>query len=204
MRKLLPDWLISAEGFSALAGEAIPVYEPGGTPTGHCPAAVRGRRFLRVSAAPQASLIALNSTADGGNITVAECNAIGQRVDGVANRDVAAGGKVGVLATPGLIVPVIAGAAIAADQLVMSDAQGRAIPYVAGAGRFVAGVCVEGAAAADAVCVVILGGVGGGGVGAAFAQQAANPDTAGAALAALETEVNEIKAALRAVGIIAP
>lgn len=34
-------------------------------------------------------------------------------------------------------------------------------------------------------------------------QQPANPDTSGATLAALETEVNEIKAALRAVGLIA-
>lgn len=34
-------------------------------------------------------------------------------------------------------------------------------------------------------------------------QQAANPDTSAATLAALETEVNEIKAALRALGIIA-
>ena len=35
-------------------------------------------------------------------------------------------------------------------------------------------------------------------------QQAANADTAGATLAALETEVNELKAALRAFGILAP
>jgi hypothetical protein len=34
--------------------------------------------------------------------------------------------------------------------------------------------------------------------------QAANPDTSGAALAALETEVNQLKATLRAFGLIAP
>ena len=36
------------------------------------------------------------------------------------------------------------------------------------------------------------------------AQQAANADTSGATLTQLETEVNELKAALRAVGILAP
>jgi len=37
---------------------------------------------------------------------------------------------------------------------------------------------------------------------AAYEKQVANPDTSGLAVAALETEVNEDKAALRAVGII--
>ena len=37
---------------------------------------------------------------------------------------------------------------------------------------------------------------------AAYEKQVANPDTSGLAVAALETEVNEVKAALRAVGII--
>jgi hypothetical protein len=37
-----------------------------------------------------------------------------------------------------------------------------------------------------------------------IATQAANPDTSGAALAALETEVNQLKATLRAFGLIAP
>jgi hypothetical protein len=35
-------------------------------------------------------------------------------------------------------------------------------------------------------------------------QPAANPDTSGATLAALETEVNELKALLRSVGLMAP
>lgn len=35
------------------------------------------------------------------------------------------------------------------------------------------------------------------------AQPVANPDTSGATLAALETEVNELKAALRSLGLIA-
>jgi hypothetical protein len=42
------------------------------------------------------------------------------------------------------------------------------------------------------------------GVGTTATQQAANPDTSGAALGALEVELNEIKAVLRAFGLIAP
>lgn len=41
------------------------------------------------------------------------------------------------------------------------------------------------------------------GIGTTATQQAANPDTSGAALADLETEVNQIKAVLRAFGLIA-
>lgn len=39
---------------------------------------------------------------------------------------------------------------------------------------------------------------------APVAQQPANPDTSAATLAALETEANELKAVLRAYGLIAP
>jgi hypothetical protein len=137
-----------------VANECIPIFEPGGTPTGHAAAGATGKRFLRVSAEPTSTLLGLAATAEGGNMSVAMIGTQGQRSVGVADRDVASGGKVGVISTPGIYVPVTAGAAVVAGQEVMSDNQGRAIPYVAGAGVYALGECIQGQSVVGQDCVV--------------------------------------------------
>jgi predicted RecA/RadA family phage recombinase len=109
--------------------DCIPYYEPGARLQGTPSVAVIGKRFIRISG---------DRNADG-TLTVAPCPANGRAL-GVAAWDAPIGGKVGILRGDDFILPVTAGAAIAADQEVMSDAQGRAIP--AAAGGFRLGVCL--------------------------------------------------------------
>lgn len=128
------------------ANECIPYKEPGQSFSFKATAAVRGKRFVVASG---------NRTGGGGGglstdlanlYQCAEAGAGGHAV-GVSKYDVANGAAGG--AHTGGIVPVTAGAAIAAGQAVQSDAEGRAIPLAAGVKL---GVCLNGvgAAAADA------------------------------------------------------
>jgi hypothetical protein len=61
----------------------------------------------------------------------ATCGA-GKKAAGVAKYDVADGESGGVHGQPGMIVPVLAGAALTAGVEVMADATGKAIPHVPG------------------------------------------------------------------------
>lgn len=77
------------------------------------------------------------------------------RVDGVAAETVAADGDVFPMAIPnGAIVKVEAGAAVARGATLASDASGRAITAVSGAGNFTAGIAMEAASAAGEVIEV--------------------------------------------------
>jgi hypothetical protein len=70
----------------------------------------------------------LPTTYDGGNFQAATCGA-GNKPDGVFAYDAVAGVLL-PLKAPGKIVPVTCGAAVTAGTEVMSDASGKAIPFV--------------------------------------------------------------------------
>jgi hypothetical protein len=97
--------------------------------TCHAAAALTGGRFVRITAAP-----------NGGNPTV-NVPAAGGRTFGIAAQDVASGGKVTVI-RPGGLVQVEAGATLAPQDLVESNASGQAIVRAAGIPQ---GEVVEGA-----------------------------------------------------------
>lgn len=141
-----------------MANDCIPIYEPGGTLTCHCDVAVTGKRFVAVSAEPQGgaqALVSLGNDGSGGNIRVGMPTA-NARVLGVANRDRPAGGKVGVLSTPGLIVPITCSAAVAFNDEVSTDADGRCKKAVAG--QVAVGIVVGGTTAANQDAAVKLYG----------------------------------------------
>jgi hypothetical protein len=132
-----------------VANESIPIYQPGEAVTGHCQAAVTGKRFLKLAADKQPGAdAAVSDAVAGGNIVVAMCVA-GDKCFGVADRDRAINEKVGVLG-PGHITPVRAGAAVTAGQRVQSDASGQAIPLAAGADN---GVAINSASTGEDVFV---------------------------------------------------
>ena len=119
----------------------MPYYEPGARLTADATAAVTGKRFVVISA-DRLSGPGLNNATDGGNIRVAPAGA-GVRALGVAEYDAGTGTKVGVIATPGTVVPVTAGGAIAAGAEVQCDATGQAITLAAGKAL---GLCLSAAA----------------------------------------------------------
>ena len=158
-KQLLPDWVQSAEGFSALANDCIPIYEPGGTITAKASAAVTGKRFVKITAdAEGGGFQGLDANSDGGNIVCGPCGA-GEQAFGVANHDAVLGARFGVLSTPGLVVPVLTAGAIAAGEDVMSDATGKAVAYVAGLGNHAIGVCIADAANATDAPIKLAGAV---------------------------------------------
>jgi Uncharacterized conserved protein (DUF2190) len=117
--------------------DSIPYKKPGEDISGHASAAITGARFLAVSG-DRTSGPGLATTAEGGNYRVAHAGA-GARAVGVSMYDAPINGKVGILV--GGIVPVLAGAAIAAGAEVQSDATGQAITLAAGKSL---GVCMSG------------------------------------------------------------
>lgn len=137
-----------------LANDVQPFYEPGGFPTCFATTAISGKRFVTISG-NRTSGPGLVADADpmteallAGVYRVKQCDASGQWAVGVAKTDALINKPVGVIAKPGIILPVLAGAAIAFGIEVMSDAQGRAIPFVAGGGAVAVGRAMT--AAADA------------------------------------------------------
>jgi hypothetical protein len=152
------EGIVSFESVHLLANDCIPIYEPGKTITGHCSAGVTGKRFVKVTADAQGAgnlVSGLDDDALGGNIVVGPITTLGERALGVANRDMATGGKVGVLM--GGVLPVTADAAITAWNEVMVTADGRVVPYAAGAGRYAVGVALADAAD-DTDCPVLIYG----------------------------------------------
>jgi hypothetical protein len=134
--------------------ECIPRYEPGADLTGHCTAAVRGRRLLVISGDKQTPLgEGVTDDTSGGNVRVAESGADGNAF-GVAGYDAAINKKVKIVRGYGKVVPIVSGAAVTAGDLVKSDAQGRVI-NAAGTGRVV-GRAIETCTAADQLILVEL------------------------------------------------
>lgn len=117
------------------ANECIPFKEPGGHVTGTPTAAVTGKRCVVISG---------DRNADG-TYSVAPAGA-GVKAFGVAQQDAGVGVRVTIIRSPGIIIPVTSGAAIAAGQGVEVDATGRVIPLAAGAR---VGTALTGVGAAD-------------------------------------------------------
>lgn len=106
---------------------AVPFYSEGKEFTCHAQAAVVGKRFVRVSGPAVAERPQVSNPAVAGQAGVI----------GVAGFSAAVGEGVTVYRSPN-VMPVEAGAALAAGGPVMSDAVGRAIPH-AGAASGAAG-----------------------------------------------------------------
>lgn len=122
------------------ANECIPFYEPGGRLTAQATAAVTGKRFVGISG-NRVSGPALNTATDGGNYRVAHATA-GSKALGVAAHDAGSGDKVPVIAVPGSVVPVRAGADLTAGVEVEVGTNGQAIPLASG---IAVGLCMTGA-----------------------------------------------------------
>ncbi len=114
----------------SLANECIPFYEAGTTITAQVATAVRGKRFVAITANRQSGP-ALSATSEGGNVVIGQ-PAAGGRVFGVAQYDGAVGSKVPVHRTPGSVVPVTAAGALTAFQEVEVDATGAVIARATG------------------------------------------------------------------------
>lgn len=115
----------------------IPLYEPGSRITAAATAAIGAGRFVKISGnlqgGPGLDVSTPTSPLTGGNLPqVAQCVA-GDKAYGVSGWDAAASGDVlPVLNGPGMVVPMVSGAATTAGQEVQSDANGAAIPLAAG------------------------------------------------------------------------
>lgn len=100
----------------------IPYKRPGQDLTGHPTAPVVGKRFVAISG---------NVQSDGAYSVAPP--AAGGRVLGVATHDAAIGKRVPIIANPGVILPVAAGAInLPAFGEVQVDAQGRVIALAGG------------------------------------------------------------------------
>lgn len=104
--------------------ECIPVFEAGAELTGRCTAAVRGKRFVSVSADITGGMFGTE------NPRIKECAGATEAPIGVARYDGVLNQEIPFINIEGLVVPMPAGAAITAGELVMSDSQGRPVPFV--------------------------------------------------------------------------
>lgn len=136
-----------------MANEVVPYFEPGSHITGLATSAVTGKRFVQIDAdAPAWTPEGLRATA-APNVPPVEPCAAGARAFGVAQRDAAANALVTVMKTPGMVLPVTSGAAVAAGSEVQSDGTGRAIVLATGKAL---GLAISAATAADQDLAVML------------------------------------------------
>lgn len=127
-----------------MANECVPYFKPGDDFTGLATGAITGKRFVELDAAATAwAPEGLRATAIPNVPPVKQVGTSGNRPLGVAQRDHASGEKTGIF-SGNCIVPVTAGAAVAAGAQVQSDASGRAITLAAGVS---AGIALNAAAA---------------------------------------------------------
>jgi hypothetical protein len=115
--------------------ECIPKYEPGADLTGFVNQAggILGCRFLAL-VGDKRGVETVSDDTTGGNVVVGY-PAAGGRTFGVSGYDAADQSEVKVVRGTGKVVPILAAAALAYDQEVQADAQGRAIPLAAGSAR---------------------------------------------------------------------
>lgn len=115
--------------------DCIPLFEDADRLTVQCVEAVKGKRFITAvenllsgPGMPAAPQVGASDPVDGGNIMAAHCPA-GARALGVSTWDEETGGKTGCI-TEG-VVPVTAGANIAAGEVVAVGAEGKAVKAAA-------------------------------------------------------------------------
>lgn len=136
-----------------MANEVIPYYEPGAHITGYATEAITGMRFVAIDGTvdPGWQPEGLKATAIPNVVPIAHTAAVKQF--GVAQRDAASGALVTVMRSPGMVVPVVAGAAVVPGVEVEAAADGRAITLAAGVP---AGTALSRATAAGQVIAVAL------------------------------------------------
>lgn len=103
------------------ANSSVSFFEPGADVTGIATGACTGKRFAVVSGNKDVN----------GNYSIAQAGAA-VRALGVVSHDAATGERVTIRRGFGRIQAVTAGATLAANVEVESDAQGRAVPFAAG------------------------------------------------------------------------
>jgi hypothetical protein len=104
----------------------VPYYEPSSRITGRAfGAAVIGKRFVSVAGKKDPGSQGLDPGATGGNILIAPSAAADDKTLGVAEHDAAIGKTTAVLCG-GFTVPITAGVAIVAGNLINSGAGGQA------------------------------------------------------------------------------
>jgi hypothetical protein len=131
----------------------VPYYEPGDRVTGRAfGAPVVGKRFVSVAGKKDPGSTGLDPGATGGNVLIAPSAAADDTTIGVAEHDADIGKTTAVLMGD-FIVPVTAGVAIVAGNLINSGAGGKAA--VAADLAHAKGIALTDAAV-DADCVVKL------------------------------------------------
>lgn len=116
-----------------VTNECTPYQEPGE----RLPCSVRatksviGKRFVVIGADMQGDPNALSTDVEGNNYIIEPAAANATHVLGVASHNAAEKKKVTVLASPGMVVPVTAGGAINAGELVGVGAEGKVVKAVA-------------------------------------------------------------------------
>jgi hypothetical protein len=117
----------------SVTNECTPYQEPGE----RLPCSVRagktvvGKRFVVIGADMQGDPNGLSTDVEGSNYVIEPAAANALAVLGVASHNAAEKKKVTVLASPGMVVPVVAGAAINAGEQVGVGAEGKAVKAVA-------------------------------------------------------------------------
>jgi hypothetical protein len=115
----------------------VPLFDPGAKITAAATAAIGAGRFVRPSAnmqgGPLLDISGPTTALTGGNLMQVAQTVAGERAIGVAGWDASGAGEVlPVYNGPGIVVPMVSGAATAAGVEVQSDANGAAIPLAAG------------------------------------------------------------------------
>jgi hypothetical protein len=117
------------------SNQCIPFQEDADRVTGQCVEEVKGKRFVSTvenllsgPGMPATAQVGASDPVDGGNFMVAHCPA-GARALGVSTWDEVSGGKIGIISEG--IVPVTAGANLAAGQTVAVGAEGKAVAAAA-------------------------------------------------------------------------
>lgn len=104
----------------------IPYYEPSSRISGRATgAAVVGKTFVKVTAAKDPGSRELDPGATGGNVLIAPAGAADPATLGVAEHD-ADDGKLTTVLCGGFTVPITAGVAITAGNLINAGADGKA------------------------------------------------------------------------------
>lgn len=133
---------------------ATPFYEPGSRITGRATGAdIIGKRFVSIAQKKDLGSRELDTVASGGNIRIKQATAGDVATYGVAEHDCKNGYATAVF-TDGFVVPITAGIAIAAGNLIKPGTGGKA---VVAADRATAYGMALSDAAVDADAIVHLG-----------------------------------------------